>query len=359
MDKLYNFSSGPAALPNEVMLQAQKEFVNFNKSGLSIMEMSHRGNEFGEVIEGARELMRELMQIPNSYEVLFMHGGASTQFALVPLNFSINKKACFIDTGVWSEKAINEASKSIKVQILASSKDECYTQIPDYDINDIESETDYLHITTNNTIYGTCYTEIPQCMEVPLIADMSSDILSKPYNIHQFGMVYAGAQKNIGPSGVAVCIIRKDLLEKVSDMIPNIFSYKKFAENHSMYNTPSTFSIYMCKLVLEWLKKKGGVEAIYPINLQKAKLLYDFIDNSSLFHSYVKPEHRSIMNVPFFTGNKALDEVFIQEANKNGLMQLKGHRTLGGMRASIYNAMPYEGVKALVAFMKKFEMDHR
>lgn len=358
MEKVYNFSAGPAMIPQEVLKKAQAEMLNYNNSGMSVMELSHRGKDFTHILNKAEELLRELMQIPDNYKVLFVQGGASAQFGMIPMNFSKNKKADYIDTGIWSKKAIAEAEKTMKVSVLLSGKSNNYTAIPDISNLKIQPEADFLHITTNNTIAGTQYHHLPKSIEVPIIADMSSDILSKHYQVSDFGMIYAGAQKNIGPSGFAVSIIRQDLLERCSESIPNIFNYKKIADNGSMYNTPPTYGIYICKLVLEWLKKQGGVSAISEINNQKAALMYDFLDNSQLFRSPVSVESRSKMNIPFTTDSDELDSLFIQEASARGLMQLKGHRTVGGMRASIYNAMPIEGVEALLSFMKKFERNN-
>lgn len=358
MEKVYNFSAGPAMIPHEVLKKAQAEMLNYNNSGMSVMELSHRGKDFTNILNKAEELLRELMQIPDNYKVLFVQGGASAQFAMIPMNFSKNKKADYIDTGIWSKKAIAEAEKTMQVSVLLSGKSNNYTTIPDISNLKIDSEADFLHITTNNTIAGTQYHQLPKSNEVPIIADMSSDILSKHYQVSDFGMIYAGAQKNIGPSGFAVSIIREDLLERCSESIPNIFNYKKIADNGSMYNTPPTYGIYICKLVLEWLKEQGGVPAISERNDQKAALLYDFLDNSQLFRSPVSVESRSKMNIPFTTDSDEMDSLFIQEASAQGLMQLKGHRTVGGMRASIYNAMPIEGVEALLSFMKKFERNN-
>lgn len=359
MSRVYNFSAGPAAIPEAVLQKAQAELLDYGHSGMSIMEMSHRGNAFTQVLDEATELLRELMQVSEDYDILFIPGGASAQFALIPMNFVVNKQADYVDTGVWSTKAINEAGRILDVNTIASSKDADYNYIPTLDTATFNPNADYFHITTNNTIYGTCYDTLPNTGKVPLIGDMSSDILSKEYDVSRFGMIYAGAQKNIGPAGLAICIIRKDLLDRCSSSLPNVFNYRTIAENESMYNTPPTFGIYMCKLVLEWLKAQGGVAAMEQVNLEKAACLYDFLDNASLFKSTVQPPFRSIMNVPFVTGSEALDAQFLKEAEQAGLTQLKGHRTTGGMRASIYNAMPLAGVQALVAFLKRFEMANK
>ncbi len=360
MNSVYNFSAGPAMLPPPVLEIVQKELRNYGNSGMSIMEMSHRGPQFTEVLEQAIALFREVMQIPDNYKVLFLQGGASLQFTMVPLNFAggTASKTGYIDTGVWSDKAIKEAQKLTQVEVLASSKDKNYNYIPQVDVSKAAG-LDYLHLTTNNTIYGTRFPELPLPAGIPLIADMSSDILSRNYNVSDFGMIYAGAQKNIGPSGVVIAIIREDLLQRCNPALPSMLSYKTIADNNSLYNTPNTFGIYVCKLVLEWLKEMGGIPVMEAMNLKKAALLYDFLDNSALFSATVQPPYRSIMNVPFVTGNPNLDAQFIAEAESAGLTQLTGYRTVGGMRASIYNAMPIEGVEALVAFMKAFELTHK
>lgn len=355
---IYNFSAGPAVLPAPVLQIVQEELRNYKGSGMSVMELSHRGVLFMSILEETIALFKSLMQIPEHYKVLFVQGGASMQFAMIPLNLAVKGKAAFIDTGVWSSKAIAAAKNSMDVSVIASSKAHNYSFIPDFDLNQLNGDEDFLHITTNNTIYGTRFDEIPELSSVPLIADMSSDILSRPYEVGKLGMIYAGAQKNLGPSGFAVVIIREDLLERSPDNIPAVLNYKTIATNDSMYNTPPTFGIYICKLVLEWVKAQGGVVAMEKINNEKAKLLYDYLDHSSFFRPTVQAPHRSIMNIPFVTPTKEWDQQFIQAAEKVGLTQLKGHRTVGGMRASIYNAMPLAGVEALVSFMKQFESTH-
>lgn len=357
--QIYNFSAGPATLPLSVFQKVQNELLNYQNTGMSVMELSHRGTAFTEIISAASSLLRKLMHIPDNYKILFYPGGASMHFALVPMNFATNKIAAYADTGLWSYKAIQEAKKSIQVQTITSSRENNYNYIPQIVKENIIDKADYLHITTNNTIYGTQYKELPNVGNTPLIADMSSDILSKEYDVSKFGMIYAGAQKNLGPSGLSICIIREDLLELCPVNIPSIFNYRTIAENQSLYNTPPTFAIYVCKLVLEWLKVQGGVQAIEKINKEKAALLYGFLDNAALFKATIPLPFRSMMNVPFTTGNEKLDELFIQEATANGLMQLKGHRTVGGMRASIYNAMSIDGVKKLIALMQNFEMQNK
>jgi len=326
---------------------------------MSVMEMSHRSKWFEEIIKKAEADLRELMNIPSNYKVLFLQGGAWTQFAMVPLNLMKKGKADFVNTGYWSKKAIGEARKYGKVNIVASSEDENFSYIPELNPDTFSKDADYFYITTNNTIYGTRYTKLPETGNVPLVADMSSNILSEVYDVTKFGLIFAGAQKNMGPAGVVVVIIREDLISDVQPEVPTMLQYKVHVENGSMFNTPPCYSIYICGLVFEWLKKLGGVPAMQKINEEKAKILYDFIDNSKLFKGTVRKEDRSLMNVTFVTGDKDLDTKFIKEAEANGLVNLKGHRSVGGMRASIYNAMPIEGVKKLVEFMKDFEAKNK
>lgn len=361
-NRVYNFAAGPSVLPEEVLLKASKEMMNYKDSGMSVMEMSHRSNEFTEIITEAESLLRNLMNIPDSYKVLFLQGGASTQFSMIPMNLFKNyKKADFIDTGSWSTKAIKEANKYGQAIVLASSKDDNYRHIPKVDPEKFSKGVDYFHITTNNTIYGTRYTpsNIPNTGDIPLVADMSSNILSEVYDVNKFSLIYAGAQKNMGPSGLTVVIIKEDLIGNAPSNTPTMLDYKIHADKGSLYNTPPCYSIYICKLVLEWLTTLGGVATIEKINFSKAKLLYDFLDESQLFNGTVVKEDRSLMNVPFITGDKDKDALFVKEAASKGFVNLKGHRSVGGMRASIYNAMPMEGVKNLVAFMKDFESKHR
>lgn len=347
-------------MPESVLKRAQKEMLSYGTSGMSVMEMSHRSTVYKEIIDTAEKNLRDLMQIPDNYKVLFLQGGASSQFAMVPLNLLSNsKKADFVITGAWSKKAYKEASRYGKANIVASSEDQVFNYIPELDPSKFDKDADYFHITTNNTIYGTRYTKLPDTGNVPLVADMSSNILSEVYDVTRFGLIYAGAQKNMGPAGLTVVIIREDLIGHAMDITPTMFDYKIHAENGSMYNTPPTYSIYICNLILEWLKELGGVPAIQKVNEEKAKILYDFLDESSMFKGTVVPKDRSIMNVPFVTGDADLDAKFIKEAAANGLVNLKGHRTVGGMRASIYNAMPVEGVQKLVEFMKKFEVENK
>ncbi|HPT75430.1 MAG TPA: 3-phosphoserine/phosphohydroxythreonine transaminase [Defluviitaleaceae bacterium] len=360
MDRVYNFSAGPSMLPLEVLQKAQKEMLNYENSGMSVMEMSHRSKVFDEIIQGAEEVLRDIMNIPQNYKVLFLQGGASTQFAMIPLNlFRNSKKADYVNTGQWSKKAISEAKKYGTVNVVASSEDTTFNYIPDLDKSTFSPDADYFHITSNNTIYGTRYVELPDTGDVPLVSDMSSCILSEPCDVTKFGVIYAGAQKNIGPAGLTVVIIREDLIGHAMDITPTMLNYKTHADNNSLYNTPPTYGIYIAKLVFEWIKEKGGLAEMEKINKEKANILYDFLDNSSFYKGTVVPKYRSLMNIPFVTPSKELDEKFVKEATANGLVNLKGHRTVGGMRASIYNAMPIEGVKALVEFMKKFEMENR
>ncbi|MBQ3235080.1 MAG: 3-phosphoserine/phosphohydroxythreonine transaminase [Clostridia bacterium] len=358
MSRVYNFSAGPSTLPLDVLKQAQAEMLDFNNSGMSITEMSHRTKTFMAVNDEANALLRELMNIPEEYAVLFVQGGASQQFAAVPLNLMSNGKADYIVTGNFAGKAQEEGAKFGEAKIVASSKDKNFTYIPDVDKIEFSSDADYVHITSNNTIFGSRYTKFPKTT-APLVADMSSNILSEEVDVTKFGVIYAGAQKNIAPAGVTIVIVRKDLLGKALPSCPTMLNYAVQAKNDSLYNTPPCFSIYISMLVFRWLKKLGGVKAIQEINEYKAGLLYDFIDNSSLYKNYVNVADRSIMNVPFVTGSEELDAKFVKEATANGFVSLKGHRLVGGMRASIYNAMPVEGVKALIEFMKKFELENK
>lgn len=356
--RVYNFSAGPANLPLEALETAQKELVEYGTAGMSVMEMSHRSADFKAIMEDAQSLLRKLMNIPDNYKVLFLQGGASLQFAMVPLNLKKNGKADFINTGAWSKKAIKESKKVLDVKVLASSEDSVFSYIPEIDENEIRSDADFLHITQNNTIYGTRYTKLPNAKGVPIVADMSSCILSEEFDVSKYGIIYAGAQKNIGPSGVTVVIIREDLIGNADESVPTMLNYQTHSDADSMFNTPPTFAIYMAKLGFEWLDKIGGVKAIQKINEEKAKMLYDFIDSSKLFNNPVTPKDRSMMNVTFVTGNEELDAKFVKEAKAKGLVNLKGHRSVGGMRASIYNAMPTEGVKALIQFMSEFEANN-
>jgi len=358
MERVYNFSPGPACIPLPVLEKAASELVCYGGAGMSVMEMSHRSKDFLDIIQEAEKLLRELMNIPGNYKVLFLQGGASMQFAMVPLNLFKNKKADYVKTGQWASKAISEAKKFGAINVVASSEDKVYSYIPELDKSKFSDDADYFYITINNTIYGTRFTELPQ-PNVPLVTDMSSSILSEAVDVSKFGLIFAGAQKNIGPAGVTVVIIREDLIGHALDITPTMLNYKTHADEASLYNTPPTYAIYMAKLVFEWLKGLGGVPAIQKINEEKAALIYDFLDNSKLFKGTVVRKDRSIMNIPFVTGNEETDKKFIKEAKAAGLVNLAGHRTVGGMRASIYNPMPMEGVTALVEFMKKFEHDNK
>ena len=359
MKRVLNFSAGPSALPVEVLEKAQKELVCYGDSGMSVMEMSHRSNMYLDIYNEAESLLRDLMDIPSNYKVLFLQGGASAQFSMVPLNLFKRKKADYVKTGEWAKKAIQEAQRYGDVNVVASSEDKVFCYIPTLDKSKFDPDADYFHITINNTIYGTRFTELPDTGKVPLVTDMSSSILSEVYDVSRFGIIYAGAQKNIGPAGVTIVIIREDLLGNTLDIAPTMFNYKTLAENGSMYNTPPTFGIYVAKLMFEWLKSKGGVAGMEAINKEKAALLYNYLDESSLFSSTVEPKDRSLMNAPFVTGNDETDKRFIKEAAAAGFVNLTGHRSVGGMRASMYNAMPLEGVQKLVDFMKQFEVAER
>lgn len=359
MERVLNFSAGPSALPLPMLEKAREELVCYKDSGMSVMEMSHRSKAYLEIITDAERLLRELMSIPDNYKVLFLQGGASMQFAMVPLNLLVNKKADYVNTGQWSKKAISEAKKYCAVNVVASSDDKTFSYIPELDSARFAKDADYFHFTMNNTIYGTRFTSLPDVGNVPLVTDMSSCILSEVYDVSKFGLIYAGAQKNIGPAGVTVVIIRDDLIGRAGADVPTMLDYKIHVQDGSMYNTPPTYGIYIAKLVFEWLKDLGGVEAIQKINEEKAALLYDYLDNSSVFKGTVVKKDRSLMNIPFVTGNDDLDSKFVKEAEKAGLVNLKGHRSVGGMRASIYNAMPVEGVKTLIDFMKKFETENK
>lgn len=345
-------------LPLEVLEEAQKELLNFNGTGMSITEMSHRSKPFMAVNDEANALLRELMNIPDDYAVLFVQGGASQQFAAVPLNLMKSGKADYVVTGNFAGKAQEEGMKYGDAKIVASSKDKNFTYIPDVDKIVFSNDADYVHITSNNTIFGTRYTKFPTTT-APLVADMSSNILSEEIDVSKFGLIYAGAQKNIAPAGVTIVIVKKDLLGNERNDCPTMLSYAIQAKNDSLYNTPPCFSIYTSMLVFRWLKKLGGVKEIQKINEYKANLLYDFIDNSSLYTNSVNVKDRSLMNVPFVTTSPELDAKFVKEASENGLVSIKGHRLVGGMRASIYNAMPVEGVKSLIEFMKKFELENK
>ena len=357
MARVYNFSAGPSMLPESVLKKAADEMLDYQGSGQSVMEMSHRSKVYDSIIKEAEALLREVMNIPDNYKVLFLQGGASSQFAMVPLNLMTKSgKADYVITGQWAKKAYKEGARYGKANVVASSEDKTFSYIPKLDPSTFTKDADYFHICMNNTIYGTVYHELPDTGDVPLVADVSSCILSEPIDVSKFGVLYAGAQKNMAPAGVTVVIIREDLIGNAQEITPTMFNYQTHADNGSMFNTPPCYTIYIAKLVLEWIKNEiGGLEKMKELNEKKAKLLYDYLDSSKLFKGTVVPEDRSLMNVPFVTGDADMDAKFVKEATENGFVNIKGHRSVGGMRASIYNAMPYEGVEALVKFMKEFE----
>ena len=360
MSRVYNFSAGPAVLPEEVLEEAANEMLDYQGTGMSVMEMSHRSPAFQQIIDDAEADLRELMNIPDNYKVLFLQGGASTQFSAIPMNLKKNGKAAYIVTGQWAKKAAQEAEKYIDVVRVASSDDKTFSYIPDCSDLDIPEDADYVYICENNTIYGTKFKTLPNTKGHILVSDVSSCFLSEPVDVSKYGIIYGGVQKNIGPAGMAIVIIREDLIpEEVDKSVPTMLAYKTQADAGSLYNTPPCYTIYMCGKVFKWLKKMGGLEAMKERNEKKAKILYDFLDQSEMFKGTVVPEDRSLMNVPFVTGDEELDAKFVKEAKAAGFENLKGHRTVGGLRASIYNAMPIEGVQALVDFMKKFEEENK
>ena len=356
MSRVYNFSAGPAVLPEEVLKEAAAEMLDYQGCGMSVMEMSHRSSVFQEIIETAEADIRDLMQIPDNYKVLFLQGGASQQFAMIPMNLMKNRKAAYIVTGQWAKKAYQEAKIYGEAIEVASSADKTFSYIPDCSDLPIPDDVDYVYICENNTIYGTKYKTLPNTKGHTLVADVSSCFLSEPVDVTRYGVIYGGVQKNIGPAGVVIVIIREDLItEDTLPGTPTMLKYKIHADNDSLYNTPPAYGIYICGKVFKWLKKMGGLEKMKEINEKKAKILYDYLDESKLFKGTVRKEDRSLMNVPFVTGSEELDARFVKEAKEAGFENLKGHRTVGGMRASIYNAMPIEGVEKLVEFMKDFE----
>ncbi len=354
MNRVYNFSAGPSMLPLPVLEKAASELVNYGKAGMSVMEMSHRSPAYEAIIQKAEADLRKLMNVPDNYKILFLQGGASTQFAAVPLNLMTSGKADYVLSGQFSTKAYKEGQKYGDAKAIASSKEENFTVIPTITADMVRPDADYVHVCYNNTIYGTKYPAVPETGDVPLVADMSSCIISEPVDVSKFGVIYAGAQKNMAPAGLTVVIVREDLLGKARPETPSMLDWQLMAENDSMYNTPPCYSIYMAGLVYEWILSIGGLEAMQKMNEEKAALLYDYLDSQDYYIAPVKKEFRSMMNVTFVTGNEDLDKKFPKEAEKAGLMNLKGHRSVGGMRASIYNAMPKEGVEALIAFMKDF-----
>ena len=360
MSRVYNFSAGPAVLPEEVLKEIQEEIFDYNGSGQSVMEMSHRSKVFDDIIKDAEADLRDLMHIPDNYKVLFLQGGASLQFAMIPMNLMKNKVADYIVTGQWAKKAYQEAAKYGKAVKIASSEDKTFSYIPDCSDLPIDDDADYVYICMNNTIYGTVYKELPNTKGKDLVADVSSCFLSEPLDVSKFAIVYGGVQKNVGPAGMVIAIVREDLItDDVWEGTPTMMKYKTHADADSLYNTPNCWCIYVCGKVFKWLKKMGGLEAMKERNEKKAAILYDFLDSSEMFKGTVEKKDRSLMNVPFVTGDKDLDAKFVKEATEAGFVNLKGHRTVGGMRASIYNAMPIEGVEKLVAFMKKFEEDNK
>lgn len=360
MSRVYNFSAGPAILPEEVLREAAEEMFDYKGSGMSVMEMSHRSKVFDDIIKEAEADLRDLMNIPDNYKVLFLQGGASQQFAMIPMNLMKNKVADYIVTGQWAKKAYQEAQKYGKANKIASSEDQTFSYIPDCSHLPISEDADYVYICENNTIYGTKFKTLPNTKGKTLVADVSSCFLSEPVDVTKYGVIYGGVQKNIGPAGMVIVIIREDLItEDVLPGTPTMLTYKTHADAESLYNTPNCYCIYICGKVFKWLKKMGGLEAMKALNEKKAAILYDFLDQSKMFRGTVRKEDRSLMNVPFVTGDKELDAKFVKEAEAAGFVNLKGHRSVGGMRASIYNAMPMEGVEKLVEFMKKFEEENQ
>ncbi|MBQ2453401.1 MAG: 3-phosphoserine/phosphohydroxythreonine transaminase [Lachnospiraceae bacterium] len=360
MSRVYNFSAGPSMLPVEVLETAKEQMLDYNGSGQSVMEMSHRSKVYDEIIKTAEADFRSIAGVPDNYKVLFLQGGASTQFAMIPMNLMKNKVADYIVTGQWAKKAWQEAGNYGTANKIASSEDKTFTYIPDVSDLPISDNADYVYICQNNTIYGTRYKELPNTKGKILVSDVSSMFLSEPMDVSKYGIVYGGVQKNVGPAGVTIVVIREDLItEDVLPGTPTMLKYKTHADSDSLYNTPPAYNIYVCGLVFKWLIKMGGLEEMKKINEEKAKVLYDFLDSSNMFRGTVVPEYRSLMNVPFVTDSDDLNKKFIAEAEKAGFVNLKGHRTVGGMRASIYNAMPIEGVKKLVEFMDKFEKDNK
>ena len=358
MNRVYNFAAGPSAMPTEALETAAREMLCYGSAGMSVMEMSHRSKMYLDIFAETEALVRELMHVPENYAVLFLQGGATGQFAAIPLNL-LSGSADYIDSGNFAHGALVEAQKYGSVRCVASSREENYVRIPEWNQADFDPKADYFYITTNNTIFGTRYAELPETGEVPLVADMSSNILSEVYDVSRFGVIYAGAQKNIGPAGLTIVIVRKDLLGRARSTCPKVFDWPVMTDKGSMLNTPPTFAIYMAGLCMKWLRDQGGVEAIEKVNIEKAKLLYDVLDDSSFYRAPVVPKYRSRMNVTFTTPSPEMDAAFVKAAAAEGMVSLKGHRLVGGIRASIYNAMPIEGVKKLAEFMKKFEMENR
>lgn len=360
MSRVFNFSAGPAVLPEEVLITARDEMLEYGNSGMSVMEMSHRSKDFEEILFTAENDLRKLMNIPDNYKVLFLQGGGCTQFAMIPMNLMRNRSADYVISGQWSKKAAQEAKIYGEIHEAASSADKNFSYVPDFSNMKITPDADYVYICQNETVHGTTIRTLPDTKGKPLVADISSMFLSEPVNVNKYGIIWGGVQKNVGPAGVTIVIIRDDLIrDDVMPFTPTMMKYKTHADNKSLYNTPPCYNIYICGLVFKWLLKLGGVQAIYKINQKKAKILYDYLDGSKLFHGTVEKKDRSLMNVPFVTGSKELDAEFCSQAEKAGLRNIKGHRSVGGMRASLYNAMPVEGVNALVDFMAGFEEKHK
>ena len=360
MKRVYNFAPGPSTMPLEVLEQAQREMLCYGETGMNVMEMSHRSKQYQAIFDETESLLRDLMHIPEDYSVLFLQGGATGQFAAIPMNLMTGSgSADYVDSGNFAHGALVEAKKYGTVNVVASSKDDAYAYIPELDASKFNPNADYFYITTNNTIYGTRYAKLPETGKVPLVADMSSNILSEVYDITRFGVAYAGAQKNVGPAGLTIVIVRKDLLGRAMPTTPKIMDWALMTEKGSMLNTPPTYAIYMAGLCMKWLKKQGGVEGIEKVNIEKAKLLYDALDDSDFYIAKARPESRSRMNVTFTTPSPELDAEFVKAAAAQDMVNLKGHRVVGGIRASIYNAMPIEGVQKLVKFMHDFEMEHK
>ncbi|MDI1361550.1 3-phosphoserine/phosphohydroxythreonine transaminase [Methylotenera sp.] len=358
MTQIFNFSAGPAVLPKPVLMRAQSEMLDWHGSGMSVMEMSHRGKEFMSILAKTEADLRTLMNIPSNYKVLFLQGGAIAENAMIPLNLLGNKAADYAVTGGWSKRSVEDASAYGKINVVASTEADKYTYVPDFSTWALNKDAAYLHICTNETMSGVEFVDLPNTNGVPIVADMSSHILSREVDVSQYGVIYGGAQKNIGPAGLCIVIVREDLLDHASPLTPAVFNWKTQAENQSMINTPPTYSIYIAGLVFEWIIEQGGVAAIEKVNVAKAKLLYDYIDSTDFYVNHVAIKNRSRMNIPFFLKDESLNDAFLKGAQENSLLQLKGHRAVGGMRASIYNAMPIEGLQALVAYMKAFESKH-
>ena len=360
MNRVYNFAAGPSMMPEAALATAARELLDFGGTGMSVMEMSHRSKAYQDIFDETEALLRDLMRVPEDYSVLFLQGGATGQFAAIPMNLlSENGSADYVDSGNFAHGAMVEAKKYGNIRCVASSKEENYIRIPELNPADFNPSADYFYITTNNTIFGTRYPSLPETGSVPLVADMSSNILSEVFDIRRFGVAYAGAQKNVGPAGLTIVIVRKDLLGRAQAICPKVFNWTVMTEKGSMLNTPPTYAIYMAGLCMKWLKDQGGVEGIEKINIEKSKLLYDLLDDSDFYRAAVVPEYRSRMNVTFTTPDPDTDAAFVKEAAKQGLVSLKGHRLVGGIRASIYNAMPVEGVRKLAEFMKRFELAHK